>query len=443
MTPIQFLALKSQAQKQRHDTASMRIAKLSKLKTWIANHEDLILTALQNDFAKPNFETKLTEILPVLEEIHFFTKNLAVWMKDQVVPTPKTLLGFHSKIRFENKGVVLIISPWNYPFNLAIVPLIAAISAGNTVVLKPSEMTPSTANIMLQMITECFEKNEVSVELGDKSVTEDLLTHHFDHVFFTGSTTVGRLIANACAARLIPVTLELGGKSPTVIDETADLSLATEKIFWGKFLNRGQTCVAPDYIVIHESKTAEFTSRMEALILEHNVHIEGRIISSAHENRLTQMAVASKSVSTQSVTLLPNVTLDHPAMKEEIFGPLLPLLSYADFADLEKILQHFEKPLSLYIFSRSKRFIDKVLRSFPSGGVGINAVIMQLANPHLPFGGVGASGMGSYHGHFGFLELSHRRSIIEQRRFHFVSRLLYPPYTKQKINLLSLTKFFR
>ncbi len=443
MTPLQFSALKAKAQEQRFDTASVRIAKLKKLKTWITKNEAPVLLALQKDFAKPHFETKLSEILPVLEEINFFIKNLKAWMKDQVVPTPFTLLGHRSKIRFENKGVVLIISPWNYPFNLSIVPLIAAIGAGNTVVIKPSEMTSSTSNIMFQMIGDCFSENEARIELGDKSVTEGLLSYQFDHVFFTGSTAVGRLVSTACAQRLIPVTLELGGKSPTVIDATADLKMTTEKVFWGKFLNRGQTCVAPDYIVIHESKIAEFTTRMQTLILKHNAFTEGRIISLAHENRLAQLTATSPSIKQQSVTLIPQASLDHPAMKEEIFGPVLPILSYSDFADIQKILLNFEKPLSLYVFSNSKAFTEKVMRTFSSGGVGINAVIVQLANPHLPFGGVGASGMGSYHGYHGFLELSHRRSIIEQRRFHFVNRLLYPPYTKQKLKLLKLITFFQ
>ncbi len=438
MTPLQFISLKQQAQKQRFEKAPDRVKKLKKLRSWIVTNEMHILNALNSDFKKPHFETKLTEIIPVLNELDFFAKNLALWMKDQAVPTPLTLIGHRSKIRFENKGVVLIISPWNYPFQLALVPLIAAIAAGNTVVVKPSELTHATSNLMLQMLHDCFLENEARVVLGDKTATESLLTYNFDHVFFTGSTAVGRLIAKACADKLIPVTLELGGKSPTIIDQTADLVSAAEKIFWGKFLNRGQTCVAPDYVVIHESKVQLFKALLQKLIIKHAEDIEGQIISPAHEQRLNQLCDKPTSVKDVSLSLLKITDLNHPAMREEIFGPVLPILAFKDFSDLAKTISHFDKPLSLYIFSKSKVFVEKVLRTFPSGSVGINAVIVQLANPHLPFGGIGASGSGKYHGHFGFLELSHQRAIMEQRRFHFLNHLIQPPYTKLKAKVQAL-----
>ncbi len=442
MNQDQFLALKKQAQKQRFETAADRLMVLKKLKKWISKNETLILEALHKDFSKPHFETHLTELLPALGEINFFIKNLSTWMKDQKVPTPVSLFGHRSKIRFENKGVVLIISPWNYPFNLTVLPLVAALAAGNTVVIKPSETTSATSNIMLQMIQECFSPNQVLLFLGGKNVTEQLLTFHFDHVFFTGSTAVGRLIAKACAERLIPVTLELGGKSPTLIDSTADLSVAAAKIFWGKFLNRGQTCVAPDYILIHESKVGEFKTQMQLLNQKHSLSIEGRIINAHHEKRLQRIAGSPVPFSQQAVELCEISDFENFFRQEEIFGPVLPVLTFKDFLDLEKIIRRFESPLSFYIFSKSKPFIEQVLKTFPSGGVGINAVLLQLSNPHLPFGGIGASGLGKYHGHYGFVEFSHQRGIIESYAFHAATRFVLPPYTPVKSKLLTFLKYF-
>ncbi|OFZ32001.1 MAG: hypothetical protein A2622_12265 [Bdellovibrionales bacterium RIFCSPHIGHO2_01_FULL_40_29] len=439
----QFQELKNTSMRFRTETASQRIQKLIRIKKWVLLHEPEILAALKKDFAKPEFETTLTEIMPVIDEINTVIKNLSTWMRSQHVPTPLTLLGHTSCIRYENKGVVLIISPWNYPFQLAITPLITALAAGNTVVLKPSELTGSTSNLMLQLAQDCFSADEVLVVQGGKEITEHLLQLAFDHVFFTGSTAVGRIIAKSCAEKLIPTTLELGGKSPTVIDTTANLSDAAEKIFWGKFLNRGQTCVAPDYVIVHESIHDEFVSKLKALSKKHTLDIQGQIISDHHQNRLNRLALAQDSINFNqtAVEVICTADLNHPAMIDEIFGPLLPLLKYQTFSDLEKIISHYEKPLALYVFSKDKKFISKVLNRFPSGGVGINSIIVHLGNHFLPFGGLGSSGMGRYHGYHGFLELSHQRATIEQRYFKFLGRLMYPPYSPLKKSLLQCIRF--
>lgn len=436
-----FLKLKRKSMEFRNDSASQRMARLNLLDAWLKKNETEVIVALQKDFSKPIFETTISELIPVYSEIKYFKSQLKTWMKDQKVPTPLTLFGNSSFIRYENKGVVLIISPWNYPFYLSIVPLIAALAAGNTVVIKPSELTPHTSSVVETMIKSCFAGDIVSVELGDKSVTENLLNYQFDHVFFTGSTAVGRIIAKACSEKLIPVTLELGGKSPTIIDESADLDLAAQKIFWGKFLNRGQTCVAPDYIVVHESVYDTFVKKINLIQKRNSTHLEGQIINADHDRRLSQISQLPLQTFTKlAVQIKTDIDLNDPTMKDEIFGPVLPVLKYKNMADIEAVLTHYEKPLSLYIFSKRNDFIESILRKFQSGSVGINTVIVQLANPHLPFGGVGDSGMGRYHGWHGFVELSHQRAIIKQYGFQFLNRFILPPYTPIKLKMLNWLK---
>ncbi|MBC7420721.1 MAG: aldehyde dehydrogenase family protein [Bdellovibrio sp.] len=428
-----FQALKTKSITWRHDHPKDRISRLHRVKTWMKQNQNDIQKALYNDFKKPTFETDISEILPTLSELKHITAELDLWMSDKKVPTPLTLLGHASWIRFENKGVVLVIAPWNYPFQLAVIPLITALAAGNTVVLKPSELTPHTANLLVRLVKDCFAENEVMIETGDKDKTTELLSYDFDHVFFTGSTAVGKIIAKACAERLIPMTLELGGKSPTIVDETADLELTSEKIFWGKYLNRGQTCVAPDYIIVHESIAADLTTRLKKLAVTHKLDEQGGIISKDHAERLQNLAnVAANS----TLDILSQPELTSRAMQEEIFGPVLPILTYRTETELFELVRKYEKPLSLYIFSKNKKFINSVLNELPSGGVGINSVLVHLANHHLPFGGVGASGQGRYHGHFGFLELSHQRAVIKQSYFGFLRKLMQPPYSDWKKKLL-------
>lgn len=433
MTEDLFAQLKERSRQWRSDQPSDRIARLKRIQSWIVKNNSSIVAALKSDFDKPEFETNLSEIFPTLSEIKHIRRNLKSWMKNNYVTTPLPLLGHRSWIRYENKGVVLVIAPWNYPFQLALIPLVTALAAGNTVILKPSELTPQTAELLKRFAAECFRPDEVSVELGAKEKTQELLTYNFDHVFFTGSTAVGKVIAKACAERLIPVTLELGGKSPTIVDETADLVVTSEKIFWGKFLNAGQTCVAPDYLVVHASVAAELTGKLKALANVHRSDEHAEVVNTTHAERLTKMSQGEAG----PLALVTDPKSTDLVMQEEIFGPVLPILKYQSFADLVSIVREFDAPLALYVFSKNKSFIEKVLRAFPSGGVGINAVIVHLANQHLPFGGIGQSGYGRYHGHFGFLELSHQRAVIQQNYFGFLRKLMQPPYTNWKKKLIS------
>lgn len=441
MNSESFAALKLRARTYRSEPPTARVARLKKLLAWVEKSEENILAALDSDFGKPRFETFISEIFPVISELKFFIKNLSGFMKDTRVKTPITLFGHTSRIRYENKGVVLIISPWNYPFQLAVAPLIAALASGNTVVLKPSELTPATAMLLKEMIETCFAPDEVSVELGDKTKTQELLGFQFDHVFFTGSTAVGRIVSKACAEKLIPVTLELGGKSTTIIDETADLENAAEKIFWSKFINRGQSCLAPDHILIQELVATPFISLMNKLI-EKNKHSEkARFINDQYHSRLQSLCNTSVDLNVKSVEILELENLDHPAMKEEIFGPVLPIIRYKEFSELEKLIDPAARPLSLYVFSSDKRRIDNVLNRFPSGGVGINSVMLHFGNHHLPFGGIGESGSGKYHGYHGFLEMSHRRAVIEQKFLSVTRKLVLPPYTTAHNKLIRLLKY--
>ncbi len=436
MNDQQFLALKERSFIFRNDTVSLRADRLQKMLNWINKNEDDIYNALKADFNKPKFETLISEISPCTVELRYAIKKLKKWMSPQHVRTPLALFGHSSSIRYENKGVVLIIGPWNYPFQLAIVPLIAAIAAGNTAVIKPSEFTPHTSQLIKRLAEECFYANEVFVEEGGKDKTEELLKFNFDHVFFTGSTAVGKIISAACASRLIPVTLELGGKSPTIVDETANLDEAAFKIFWSKFLNRAQTCVAPDYLVLHQSIAEKLISKIKALSEKNKTADKGRIISEKHHDRLKKLAGQDVDLNKTNLVLLPLQNTQHPSMQEEIFGPVLPYFTYNQIDEISKIINPNEKPLSFYIFSENKTNIQTFLNRYPSGNVGINTVVVQFGNHHLPFGGVGASGHGNNHGFYGFKELSHHRAIIKQSYFGFLMRLLLPPYSDFKSNLV-------
>ncbi|AGH95515.1 aldehyde dehydrogenase family protein [Pseudobdellovibrio exovorus] len=440
MNSQQFQELKNTALSFRTESAKERLARLKKITVWIKSHQEEIIEALQKDFKKPRFESIISEIAPVLEDIQHTSQHLKKWMKDKCVSTPSTLFGHSSRIRYENKGVVLIISPWNYPFQLALSPLIPTLAAGNTAVIKPSELTPHTSALIKRLIEDCFPANQVLVELGAKEKTEELMSYNFDHVFFTGSTQVGRIIAKSCAERLIPVTLELGGKSPTIIDETADLDEAAEKIFWGKYINRGQSCIAPDYILVHESVATTFTQKLRLLADSNAASDKALIISERHHQRLQKLARTDRDLNAQTLEVLEIESTSHSIMSEEVFGPVMPVLRYRQLSDLKNLIDTKEKPLALYVFSKKQDNIKWILNNFTSGGVGINSVLMHFANHNLPFGGIGQSGAGRYHGHYGFLELSHQRAVIEQRFLSVTRKLVLPPYTPFKYKLLSWLK---
>lgn len=435
MTLEIFNALKQQAQKQRSESVKSRKHRLERLRQWLIKNENKIIEAAAKDFGKPAFEVLATEIFTVRSELKHNISELRKWMRPQRRKTPLSMIGHKSWVQFESKGVVLVIAPWNYPFFLVMSPLITALAAGNTVVVKPSEMTPHMSLALKDLVSDCFSPDEVYCALGDKSVTQKLLSFQFHHVFFTGSTQVGRIIAKACADKLIPVTLELGGKSPVIIDSTADLKDTAEKIHWGKFLNRGQTCVAPDFILIHQSIKNEFVKIFHEIQHSHKNETPTRIINQSHVERIKKLSNQHWDEK-QNTLLLEIENLNHPAMAEEIFGPIIPLMSYSTESELLAHLDFDQRPLTLMIFSENTELIDRITAHFPSGSVTINTTTLQVGNGYLPFGGIGSSGMGTSHGFDGFKELSHMRSYMQHKYFKWMHEFVRPPYNSTKNRLL-------
>ena len=431
--------------KMAQTSAGERKKFLRALKNAIKLRREEIKAAIYSDFKKPYAETELTEIHTCIDEINFAISHLSKWMKPKRVKTPLVLLGSKSYITKSPKGVVLILAPWNYPFQLLINPLVAAIAAGNCVIARPSEKTPATAKILESIISDVFPANVAKVVIGEVDLAEKLLTLPFDHIFFTGSTNVGKKVMMAAAKNLSTVTLELGGKSPVIIDHEVDLEDCVQKIFWGKFMNGGQTCVAPDYIYIRESVKARFIELFKREIEKRfgktssdrlNTSDFARIVDQQAFVRLNEKVKNEEATPGDenvegeryiAPTLLTDVRVDSPIMQDEIFGPILPLISYINVDTVIEYIRKNPAPLALYIFSKNNIFINKILESTTSGGVAINHVVLHLANPHLPFGGVGHSGMGSYHGEFGFKAFSHERSVMKQGRFT-LSKLYFPPY---------------
>lgn len=425
-------------------SADERKKKLKRLKTIILKRREDIKIALYNDFKKSPAETELTEIHPVLDEINFAIKHLNCWLKPKRVRTPIALFGARSKIKFESKGVVLILSPWNYPFSLMINPIVAAVAAGNCIMARPSEKTPHTGVILKEIIKEVFSRDEVALILGEIDVAEKLLELPFDHIFFTGSINVGKKVMAAASKNLATVTLELGGKSPVIIDRDIDLEDAVTKIAWGKFINAGQTCVAPDYLFVPEEikdkvidllKKEIFKFYGETINDRKKSDDYARLIDKVSFVRLVKKIENEKNILEDTSFLDQNylpptvieTNLNSPIMEDEIFGPILPLISYKDLDEVIHYIQSHSNPLALYIFSKQKKIIKKILNATSSGGVAINHVVLHLANPYLPFGGVGHSGQGSYHGYYGFKAFSHERSILIQGKFT-LSKIFFPPY---------------
>lgn len=426
-------------------SASERKTMLLTLKKEIISRRAEIAEAMYADFKKPHAESELTEIHTAIDEINFAVKKLSKWMKPKKVKTPIALFGSKSFIQYEAKGVVLVLAPWNYPFSLLINPLVAAIAAGNCVIARPSEKTPHTAKILESVIGNVFPGNVAKIVIGEIDLAEKLLELPFDHIFFTGSTQVGKVVMAAAAKNLTPVTLELGGKSPVIIDRDVNLEDCAEKLFWGKFMNGGQTCVAPDYLFIPEELKPSFIELFKKQIEKRYGETSSERIKTdfarmvdakAYERLANKIKDEKKLLEDRPQsderfippTLLTDVTLNSPVMEDEIFGPILPLLTYKKLETVIDYIRSNPKPLALYVFSKNKKMIKNVLKSTTSGGVGINHVVLHLANPNLPFGGVGHSGMGSYHGEFGFKTFSHERAVLNQGRFTLTS-LYFPPYT--------------
>ena len=435
MTLEIFNQLKLNSQKQRSEPIQNRIDRLKKIKNWVLQNENKIIEAAGKDFGKPPFEAVATEIFTVRSELHHNIKCLKKWTKPVSRTTPLALIGHRSWVQFENKGVVLVIAPWNYPFLLVMSPLISALAAGNTVVVKPSELTPHMAQVVQQLVSDCFLQNEVVCELGDKTVTQKLLELAFNHVFFTGSTQVGRIVAESCAKKLIPVTLELGGKSPVIIDQTADLQDAAEKIHWGKFLNRGQTCVAPDFIYIHSSVKESFIKLYNQTEAKSKREKPTQMVNAHHQERIKKLS-NNLWDETKNTLLIEIQDWNHPIMQEEIFGPIVPLLTFDTEAQLLEKLSFDQRPLTMMFFSEDQNFIGRVTKHFPSGSVTINTTTLQVGNSHLPFGGIGTRGSGTSHGFEGFKEFSHQRSYMKHSFFKSMYKILRPPYSDFKFEIL-------
>jgi aldehyde dehydrogenase (NAD+) len=436
--------------KVKRSTAAERIAKLERLRQAIVAREPAIREAMYKDFKKPAAEVDLTELYPTLVEIKDVIRSLRSWMKPQKVATPMSLFGTQSWIHHEPKGVVLVIGPWNYPFQLVVIPLVAAVAAGNCVIVKPSELTAHTSALLVELLGSVFSESEVAVVEGGPAQTQQLLALPFDHFFFTGSTRVGRIVAEAAAKHLASTTLELGGKSPAVIDDTADLTATANRLVWGKFVNGGQTCIAPDYVLVSERRQRELVSELNRAIAamygasEHDRKKSGdlcRVINRRNFDRLKAMLDDSVSLGARveiggsadpadlyiAPTVLTNITFDSPVMAEEIFGPILPILTYTKLDEVPPLITARDKPLALYVFAQDQRAIDTVVEQTTAGGTCINNTVIQFVNPNLPFGGVGASGTGHYHGLYGFKAFSHERAVLRQGRMD-VLKSVYPPY---------------
>jgi len=455
-----FAAQRARALELRRSTARQRIDTLRRLISAVESHREDICAAAAADFGKPRPEVDLTELLPIIAEAKHAVRHLEGWMRPHRVPPTLAMLGTSAEIRYEPRGVTLIIVPWNYPFNLAFCPLVSAIAAGNTAIIKPSEMTPHCSALTRRLVEEIFDRSEVAVFEGDATVATALLEHPFDHVFFTGSPQVGRLVMAAAAKHLTSVTLELGGKSPAIVDATADLKKAARSITAGKFANSGQTCIAPDYLLVH----AGVKDRLVAEIVRSIEHAYGagpdsqratpdycRIVNEKHYERVRGLfddAVSRGAKIVYGGTLArddrfigPTLVADVPPgsriMEEEIFGPLLPIVTFTDIGDAIAFVNSKPKPLSLYVFSRSQPVIDRVLTETSAGDTCVNHTVIHFLHLNLPFGGVNNSGIGKSHGFFGFTAFSHERSVLRDR--WSIVHWMFPPYTGRVRKLIALT----
>ncbi len=421
---------------------SERIDKLKALKELIESKEKEIAAALFADFRKPEFETYATETALILSELKITIKKLKKWAKPKKVKS--TFLNFPSTdyIYSQPYGNVLVLAPWNYPFQLSVSPAIGALAAGNTVVIKPSEYAPATSQLTKEIFAEVFPEEQAAVVLGGVETSEELLQQKWDYVFFTGSVPVGRIVAKAIAPNLTPATLELGGKNPCIIHKSAKIELAAKRIVWGKFINAGQTCISPDYILIDKKKKTEFTEAVKKEIkAAFGEDIKkspdyARIINKKNFERLQAMlegqtvitgGETSPEDNYMAPTLLNEPSLDSEVMQDEIFGPILPILTFSDETEIEKIIKHYPDPLALYVFAEDKDYSEEILKKYRFGGGASNDVVVHIANKNLPFGGVGSSGYGGYHGKFSFDTFTHKKSISKRGTWIDIP-LRYAPY---------------
>lgn len=423
---------------------NFRIEKLKKLRDVLKSEEDKVFEALKKDLMKSSFESYVTEVAMVYDEINMHIKNIKKWSKKRRVKTPVVQFPAKSFIQLEPYGVVLIIGPFNYPFMLTMDPLIGAIAAGNTAVIKPSESAPETSKILKEILEKVFDEKyvlHVNPERG-KEVVEELLKEKFDYIFFTGSATVGKIVMKAASQYLTPVTLELGGKSPCIIDKDCKLELAARRIVWGKLLNSGQTCVAPDYLYVHKDIEEEFIKKLEEEIKNQfgnnplesedyskmvNEREFNRVFSYIDKEKLVFGGNYNRKTFQIEPTILKNVTWDDPVMEREIFGPIFPILTFENLDEVLRVVNSKDKPLALYYFSEDKNKVEKVLNSTSSGGVTINDTLVHVSSSYLPFGGVGNSGMGEYHGKYSFDLFSNKKGVMNRKTFLDL-KIRYAPF---------------
>ncbi|MEX0779525.1 MAG: aldehyde dehydrogenase family protein [Balneolales bacterium] len=443
-----------------------RIARLKKLQKIILKRRKLIHKALWEDFHKPAAEVELTEIFPVISEIKFTIKNLKKWMIDRRVSNTSAMMGSKAYIRYEPKGKVLIISPWNYPVHLALKPLVSAIAAGNAAFLKPSEITPNASDILHDIVDEVFEDHEAVVFRGGKEVAEELLKMPFNHIFFTGSNTVGKIIMKKASEHLTSVTLQLGSKSPAIIDESANIKEAGKKIAWGKFMNCGQTCTAPDYIVAHESHRFELLYELKDYV-EKSYSSNGfsvqespdyaRMVNRKQYERVKYLLEDALYDGATRVfggeyndddlfiapTVLEGVPMSSSVMKEEIFGPVLPVYFYKEPGQAIEIINKNPDPVVVYIFSTNTAHTEFFLTNTKAGGSAVNDIHTYNVHPNLPFGGINTSGHGNYNGHFGFKAFSNERAVLREPPRISKSEYIYPPYTNSMNRIIKfLVRYF-
>ncbi|MCF2147210.1 aldehyde dehydrogenase [Desmonostoc muscorum LEGE 12446] len=427
---------------------NFRLEQLQTLKQAIIEHEQEIIQALQADLHKPEVEIYLTEIA-VIKDIDYAIKYIKTWTKPHKVAVSLEFFSYSARIYPEPLGVVLIISPWNYPFQLAISPLIGAIAAGNCAIVKPSEIASHTSSIVAKIITKYFQPAYIAVVEGGIEASEKLLAEKFDHIFFTGGTSVGKIVMAAAAKHLTPVTLELGGKSPCIVDTEINLEHTARRITWGKFINAGQTCIAPDYLLVDKKIKKDLIDELKKCLKEFygdnpaNSPDYARIISQKNFDRLVkfledgEVIIGGETKSSEryiAPTIIDNVCLEDSVMQEEIFGPILPIIEYSDIGEAIALINSRPKPLALYLFSQNKNLQNQVLQETSSGGVCINDTMMQFGVSSLPFGGVGDSGIGNCHGKASFDTFSHHKSVL-QNSFWLDLKWRYAPY-KSKLPLI-------
>lgn len=438
-------------------TISNRIVNLKKLKTAILNNEEAIYEALYKDLKKNKVESFTTELGGVLAELDFFIKKLPTLSKPKRVGTPLVHFKASSKIIHEPLGIILVIAPWNYPIQLLFQPLIGAIAAGNCVIIKPSELAPAVAEVTQKIISEAFTTEFVAVVNGGINETQELLKLPFNYIFFTGSTAVGKIVYEAAAKNLIPVTLELGGKSPCIVDKETNLHLTAKRIAWGKFLNCGQTCIAPDYIFVHEAiKDAFIKELIQCIELFYSSDASksadyGKIINSKHFDRIIGYLEGEKIIyggkhNKDALFIEPTLVQaelnNSKAMLDELFGPVFPIIAYQNSSDVIAYINANPKPLALYVFSTNTGFQNQIINNTSSGGVCINDTLLQIANKNLPFGGVGASGIGAYHGKNSFDIFSHKKAVMN-KSFLFDIKIRYAPHSDKKLGILKfLFRYF-